>query len=37
MNRSIAMMINSAVMDRVFFACSTVVPQIIYHGPGFEE
>ncbi len=37
MNRSIVMMISPAVMDRAFFACSTVMPKITYHGPRFEE
>jgi hypothetical protein len=37
MNRSIVMMISAAAMDTYFFACNTVMPRIIYHGPGFEE
>jgi hypothetical protein len=37
MNRSVVIMISTAVCSTAFFACNTVMSKIIYHGLRFDE
>lgn len=37
MNMNRVMMISVASCSTAFFACTTAMPKIIYHGLGFEE
>lgn len=37
MNKNVFSLISSAVSAVEFFACSSIMPKIQYHGPGFEK
>lgn len=37
MNRNRVMMVSIAACSIAFFACNTVMPEIIYHGLGFDK
>lgn len=37
MNKSVVMMINTAVSGAVFFAYGSSMPEISYHGLGFHK